>query len=190
MIAFYLNGTRLPVTKCKKPKFSDYGGRTWDTGTIYIDDVKYNAYLDTTWGQFIYFQYEGSWRKVKMYSDVMDDLKGKKWDIDPFAIDKNVANIKTNFIESLKTMERGKVDLSTCEEGDILYSIHGDKLKYLRPTKEGEYLDHLVQYVEFANGKKYGNSLGTRTNDGYVFKNNRIPETDSDIVKIVKNKKL
>lgn len=83
-------------------------------------------------------------------------------------------------------MERGNVDLRTCEEGDILISALGAKLKYIRPTTENEYLDHYVQYVEMPDGSKPKKCFGTRTHDGYVFLKKRIPETDHDIVKIIK----
>jgi len=48
--------------------------------------AKYDAHLDTTWGQFIYFQYGADlkWHKVKMYSSIEDDYKGNKFDVDPF----------------------------------------------------------------------------------------------------------
>ena len=80
-----------------------------------------------------------------------------------------------------------KIDLHTCEEGDILISSHGHKLIYVRKTKEFEYLDYIVKYYEKDDGTKYSlNCMGSRTNDGYVFKKNRMPEIDHDIVKIIK----
>ena len=72
------------------------------------------------------------------------------------------------------------VDLRNCKKGDILLSSHGTKLMYLRPTTDTEYLDHVVGYMDEALGE------GTRTHDGFVFAKNRIPETDHDIVKIIK----
>lgn len=89
----------------------------------------------------------------------------------------------------MSEVNRRKIDLSTCEEGDTLISSLGAILKYVRPTNETEYLDHIVEYVELQDGSKPKNSMGTRTNDGYVFKHNRIPETDNDIVCIIKKKK-
>jgi hypothetical protein len=79
-----------------------------------------------------------------------------------------------------------KIDLRTCKEGDILISSLGAKLKYIRPTTEREYLDHYVQYLELPDGTKPKNSFGTRTHDGFVFLKNRIPETDHDIVEIIR----
>jgi hypothetical protein len=76
-------------------------------------------------------------------------------------------------------MERGKVDLRQCEKGDILISIHGLELTYIKPLEESNYYDHEVKYP---NG-----SWGARTHDGYVFRNNRL-ESDHDIVEIIKKK--
>ncbi len=73
-----------------------------------------------------------------------------------------------------------KIDLRTCKKGDTLISSHGQKLKYLRPTNDREYLDHLVEYEDPTLGN------GTRTHDGFVFRHNRKPETDHDIVEIIK----
>jgi len=74
------------------------------------------------------------------------------------------------------------IDLRICTKGDILISSHGAKLKYVRPTIEREYLDHVVEYDDPLLGN------GTRTHNGFVFKNNRKPEIDHDIVKIIKIK--
>ena len=82
-------------------------------------------------------------------------------------------------------MERGKVDLSQCVAGDILISALGAKLEYVSPMKEGDHYDHKVRYLVDPDGKPYPkNCMGTRTNDGYVFRVNRIPEIDHDIVEI------
>jgi hypothetical protein len=86
----------------------------------------------------------------------------------------------------MNNLERGKIDLRECVEGDILISVHGHKLKYIRPTINSEYLDHLVQYLEDDKGVPYNeNNFGTRTHDGYVFKFKRL-DTDHDIVQIIK----
>jgi len=82
----YQGKSKIPVTKTKKPKFSDHGGRTWDFGHVYIDGEKYDFHLDTTWGEYVYFQYgeNNQWYKAKMYSDHLNDFKDNRWDIDPF----------------------------------------------------------------------------------------------------------
>ena len=83
---FYLDGIKLPVSKCKRPSFKFHRGRTWDRGSIYIDDVKYDAHLDTTWGQCIYFQFgeELQWYRVNMWSKMEAHFKGNEYTIDPF----------------------------------------------------------------------------------------------------------
>jgi hypothetical protein len=86
MIKFFLGDVRLPVTKCKRPKFGNRGRCTWDHGTIKIDGKEYEAHLDTSWGEYVYFQYKGAWRKVKMIPSNMEEMKlGRTWDVDPFA---------------------------------------------------------------------------------------------------------
>lgn len=80
------------------------------------------------------------------------------------------------------------VDLSKCKQGDMLISVHGAKLEYISPTpwKQYTYLDHVVKYIEDADGKSFGpNNYGTRTNDGFTFLKNRKPETDHDISRIL-----
>ena len=80
------------------------------------------------------------------------------------------------------------IDLRKCKAGNILISSQGAKLEYVSPTPyEGlTYLDHVVRYIEYIDGKPFkGNNLGTRTHDGYVFKHNRIPETDHNIIEII-----
>lgn len=80
------------------------------------------------------------------------------------------------------------VDLSKCKKGDILISSLGAKLEYIAPTpwRHYTYLDHVVRYVEDSDGKSFGNEIyGTRTNDGFAYAKNRIPETDHDIVMVM-----
>ena len=85
-------------------------------------------------------------------------------------------------------LQLGNVDLSKCKKGDILISSHGAKLEYISPTpwKHYTYLDHVVRYIEDADGNSYPeDNYGTRTNDGFVFAKKRIPETDHDIVQVI-----
>lgn len=78
------------------------------------------------------------------------------------------------------------IDLRTCKPGDILISSHGAKLEYVGPTPSDgfNYLDHVVKYLD----GEYKNSFGTRTDDGYVFRYNRKPEIDHDIVEIIRQR--
>ena len=68
------------------------------------------------------------------------------------------------------------VDLRTCKPGDKLLSKHGMILTYIGPLPEGHYFDHEVAYP--------GGALGSRTHDGFVYRNKRLPE-DHDIVAIL-----
>lgn len=70
------------------------------------------------------------------------------------------------------------VDLRTCKPGDKLRSTHGMILTYVGPLPENDYMDHEVRYP---NG-----SRGTRTHDGFVFRNKRLP-VDHDIAEILPN---
>ena len=76
------------------------------------------------------------------------------------------------------------IDLNACEKGDILISSRGLELEYVckTPWRHYTYLDHVVKYPKSFGEGKYG----TRTNDGFVFAENRNPKTDHDIVKIIK----
>lgn len=69
------------------------------------------------------------------------------------------------------------IDLSKCTKGQKLLSSHGETLTYIGPLPESNYYDHLVEYPD--------GSPGSRTNDGHVFRNNRKPEFDQDIVDIL-----
>lgn len=75
------------------------------------------------------------------------------------------------------------VDLSKCNQGDLLITKHGLLLSYVKPCEYGSYYDHEVEYLNMNVGN------GTRTNEGYVFRNNR-KESDQDVVEIINLKKL
>lgn len=87
-------------------------------------------------------------------------------------------------------MNKEKINLNECEEGDYLISSQGAILKYISktPWENYNYLDHVVQFLRDIDGKSFGkNSYGTRTNDGFAYIKNRLP-TDHNIVKIIKAK--
>lgn len=93
---FYIDNIKIPVVKCKKPKFSSHRGRTWDSGRVLVDNIETKVHLDTTWGEYIYFQYglNLTWYKVKMLSSSLEDFNGKSWNIDPFSNPKSEIIIK------------------------------------------------------------------------------------------------
>ena len=81
---FYQKNQRLLVQRCQQPYMSGAKGATWDFGHLYLNDTKVKAYLDTTWGEYLYFEFNGEWFKVRMQPNYKQQWKGKKWDINPF----------------------------------------------------------------------------------------------------------
>ena len=81
----------------------------------------------------------------------------------------------------MKLEEKNQIDLNTCKEGDILISRHGVRMTYVKKLNpEIDYYDHEVEYESKMLGR------GTRTNDGFVMKNERQRlESDHDIVEII-----
>jgi hypothetical protein len=70
------------VTKCNRPKISSHGGRTWDSCDITLKDgTQIKGFLDTTWGDYVYFEYDGAWRKFSLvhadthFVDLHDPLR-------------------------------------------------------------------------------------------------------------------
>lgn len=82
---FYLDGVRIPVHKTKQPKFSNKRGATWDCVEIVIDGKPTDVYLDTTWGECIYFLFDGEWKKCRMASTLKEEMSGKIYNIDPLS---------------------------------------------------------------------------------------------------------
>jgi hypothetical protein len=74
------------------------------------------------------------------------------------------------------------VNLNDCKPGDKLLTKHGMVLEYVGALPEDHYYDHEVKYP---NISPYFGSKGSRTNDGFVMRKNRI-DTDQDIVEILK----
>lgn len=93
-----------------------------------------------------------------------------------------------NELDWIETHVESVIDLRECSRGDLLISRHGAILVYMEPTKETDYMDHIVEYIHVPYGARLHPQTmgsGTRTHDGYVFRKNRLEE-DHDVVKIVK----
>lgn len=58
----------------KKPKFSSHRGRTWDTIPVVIAEEEIKGFIDTTWGLYVYFFWNGRWYKVNLLE------VNKNWD--------------------------------------------------------------------------------------------------------------
>ena len=98
------------------------------------------------------------------------------------------SKINVNELDWVKEFAESVVDLRECQFGDFLISRHGAVLCYMGPTKETDYMDHVVEYIYIPRGSRLNPQSmgsGTRTHDGYVFRKNRLEE-DHDIVKIIK----
>jgi hypothetical protein len=75
--------------------------------------------------------------------------------------------------------KRHTFDMNQCKPGDLLESTLGAKLKYI--GKEGtEDFPHDVKYLWAPDEKFADNSMGTRTDEGWVYANKPLP-TDHDI---------
>jgi hypothetical protein len=68
-------------------------------------------------------------------------------------------------------------DMNQCKPGDKLISTHGVILTYVEKKEEPDF-PHIVRYPE---GEEFKGSLGSRTEEGYVFDKRRLPE-DHDII--------
>lgn len=75
-------------------------------------------------------------------------------------------------------MNTTHVDLRNCIKGDKLISKHGKSFTYVGKLEAGNYYDH-----EISDDETGGRC--TRTHNGQVFRNKRLPE-DHDIVEIKK----
>lgn len=83
----------------------------------------------------------------------------------------------TKTSDSADCIERHvSLDLRTCKKGDKLLSRHGMELEYVGPSNTEDY-PHEVRYPD--------GSRGTRCDDGYVYRKNRMA-CDHDIFQIVR----
>jgi hypothetical protein len=85
---------------CTFPKMTGHGGRSWDIKDIYINDVKYRFYYDTTWGRNYYFVYDG-----KSYSiDVIDFPSNKYYTLLSYAYHNQAIPSEMKNIDDLNSM--------------------------------------------------------------------------------------
>jgi hypothetical protein len=55
---------RIDIKRCEKPKFGGRG-RTWDNFPQLLNNIENNFYVDTTWGDYIYFSApDERWYKI------------------------------------------------------------------------------------------------------------------------------
>ena len=54
---------------CRRPKFSEHRGRTWDSTDKIIDGKVVEWYYDTTWGTNLYFEWNQKWYVTPIIRD-------------------------------------------------------------------------------------------------------------------------
>lgn len=75
-----------------------------------------------------------------------------------------------------------KVDLTKCKKGDVLISTQGNVLFY--KDHEPELLfPHIIEFLDPKLGE------GSRSDDGQVFMNNKLP-TDDDVFLVIKKEDI
>lgn len=78
------DSTEISAAKVRRPKFSSHRGRTWDHTPITIDGREVKAFLDTTWGERFYFEWNNHWYAISMTA-ILDP-----WIIKEYTIKKKV----------------------------------------------------------------------------------------------------
>jgi len=122
----------------------------------------------------------------KTYWSTMEHmLEGSVMDLDNNNSTDYESAVDVAVLTAIKYLE-GVIDLRLCKHGDILITSLGGKLKYCRQYRgdENNYYDHEIEYIEL-DGKSISYP-GTRTHSGHVYRNNRKPETDHDVIKIIR----
>lgn len=61
------NNVEVRAIKVCKPRFSKHFGRTWQWGTMTIDELETQYTYDNTWGSWWYFHWYGQWYKVNIF---------------------------------------------------------------------------------------------------------------------------
>ena len=148
-----------------------------DANYLYIEPNDEAGYWDdTTWVN------QTHWVDYDMEHNTPDPTYNGKYEVMDvndlmFLLDNKMIS-ESNDFDWVKTTGLGKVDLRDCKPGDILVTRSGKTAEYVGPS-EG-YYDHEIKFEK--------NSYGTRTHDGYVFRNNR-RDDDEDIIQVLKEHK-
>lgn len=68
MILYDEQGTAIRADKCQRPRSlrNNRGGRTWDSISVYIDDMVFEVWFDSTWGWYGYFRDAHHWYKARL----------------------------------------------------------------------------------------------------------------------------
>ena len=175
----YTKLTRADVLdKLKRLGYNDDEISLNDADYLYIEPNDEAGYWtdDSVWVS------QTHWIDYDMEHNTPDPTYNGKYEIMDvndlmFLLDNKMIS-ESNDFDWVKTTGLGKVDLRDCKPGDILVTRSGKTAEYVGPS-EG-YYDHEIKFEK--------NSYGTRTHDGYVFRNNR-RDDDEDIIQVLKEHK-
>jgi hypothetical protein len=71
------NGNVYQAHAEKRPAFrSGCFGRTWDYASKKIDGVEVEMLVDTTWGNWYHFEFNGRWYRMRLYETYGSDELG------------------------------------------------------------------------------------------------------------------
>jgi len=58
---------KIQAYKVRRPRFSHKFGRTWQWGTMTVDNIQHQYTYDNTWGAWWYFHWNSQWNKVNIW---------------------------------------------------------------------------------------------------------------------------
>lgn len=67
------NGEEIIAVNCEKPKLSPRRGSSWDESHSTIDGQNVTYWLDTTWGFYFYFNWNGKNYKISLHDMKCND---------------------------------------------------------------------------------------------------------------------
>ena len=181
----YTKLTRADVLdKLKKLGYNIDGIPLTDANYLYIEPNDEAGYWDDTTG-FVGLEKwvnQTHWVDYDMEHNTPDPTYNGKYEVMDvndlmFLLDNKMIS-ESNDFDWVKTTGLGKIDLRDCKPGDILITRNGRTAEYVGPS-DGHY-DHEIKFEK--------DSYGTRTHDGYVFRNNR-RDDDDDIIQVLKEHK-
>jgi hypothetical protein len=56
----------VTANKARKPQMKDVRGKTWQKFNITLDGKAIPVHLDTTWGQYFFFEYKKEWYACRL----------------------------------------------------------------------------------------------------------------------------
>ena len=89
---------KIKASKCRKPKFNSQAkGATWDFDRHYVDGNQIMIWIETSWGDYAYFQLDGQWYKFRMQSSYREREMNDNLD---FGQEFNVQFFSKNYLKT------------------------------------------------------------------------------------------